>query len=119
MLQPIRVPAGWTITWNNLIEEDPSKDNFIVFNGSTIFAARHEASTFEIDLEFDPKNIENGQFVARFFRYDPSKSEDDQNRADDQIVRSRERSGIVAIIEGFMATLELPTGVEQGAAPNP
>jgi hypothetical protein len=58
--QPLRIPSGWTVDWNTFYEEDPCEDNFIVFDGSSLFAATHRGAKVSIDMEFHPKNLEEG-----------------------------------------------------------
>ena len=68
-LKPLRIPAGWTVSWNIFIDAEPSEDNFIVFDGATIFGAYHSKANRCIDMEFQPKDLELGRFVIVLFTW--------------------------------------------------
>ncbi|MFM2475666.1 hypothetical protein [Celerinatantimonas sp. MCCC 1A17872] len=70
-LQPLRIPAGWTVSWNSWIDEDPSEDNFICFDGTTLFSADCNVvePMLSLDIEYYPKNLEEGMFCAIFVSY--------------------------------------------------
>lgn len=54
-LQPLRVPAGWTIRWNTLFEEElntPENAEYLPLGGKDLFFAVREASRRAIDVEF-------------------------------------------------------------------
>lgn len=62
MLQPLRVPPGWRIDINNLVELDPTAENIDYFGGSSMFSATHEPRRFWIDVEWRPEFDVNGEF---------------------------------------------------------
>lgn len=63
-LQPLRIPTGWCVTCNNLLEIDPTvdqiKDGF--YGLMSIFMAVHEHGRFLIDVEWRPYYDPNGRF---------------------------------------------------------
>lgn len=61
-LQPLRIPAGWRIDINKLIEADPGRGNIGHFGGTTMFSAINEARRFWIDIEWRPEFDVDGEF---------------------------------------------------------
>lgn len=59
-LQPLRVPAGWTIGWNNLYTTSKVEEGD--FGGSSVFYAFNEGRRFSIDVEFRPEFDPTGRF---------------------------------------------------------
>ena len=67
-LQPLRIPAGWTVRWNTLRAGlDASLGNI---GGSSIFTATNAGRRFQIDVEFRPEFDPNGSFNL-FVQYQP------------------------------------------------
>lgn len=64
-LQPLRVPSGWTIDWNMLMEIDPSPENAEWFCGSTLFSATNAYRRFWIDVEWRPEFDPDGTYRLR------------------------------------------------------
>lgn len=59
-LQPLRIPAGWTIAWNTLHRDKRVEEGD--FGGSSIFYATHAGRRFFIDVEFRPEHDPEGHF---------------------------------------------------------
>lgn len=59
-LQPLRIPAGWSIGWNTL-HCDKRVENGD-FGGSSVFHASHAGRRFFIDVEFRPEHDPKGHF---------------------------------------------------------
>ena len=59
-LQPLRIPAGWTIGWNTLHCDKRVEDGD--FGGSSLFFASNEGRRFFIDVEFRPEHDPKGHF---------------------------------------------------------
>lgn len=59
-LQPLRIPAGWTIGWNTLYATARAENGD--FGGSTLFSATNEGRRFWIDVEFRPEFDPGGAF---------------------------------------------------------
>ena len=59
-LQPLRIPAGWSIGWNNLHVTSTVENGD--FGGSTIFHATNAGRGFNIDVEFRPEHDPEGSF---------------------------------------------------------
>lgn len=63
-LQPLRVPAGWRVTWNTLFELDPTADNVRrgYFGGSSLFSAVHDHLRLSLDVEWRPEDDPSGEY---------------------------------------------------------
>ena len=59
-MQPLRIPAGWSVGWNNLSTTSKVEDGD--FGGSSIFHATNSGRRFMIDVEFRPEFDPSGQF---------------------------------------------------------
>lgn len=59
-LQPLRIPAGWSIGWN-MLHRDKRVENGD-FGGSSVFYATNESRRFVIDVEFRPEHDPEGHF---------------------------------------------------------
>ena len=103
-LQPLRIPTGWTIGWNELdVGLDTSLDGV---GGMSVFSATHEGRRFHIDIMFRPEFDPNGAFHLEV-RYQPwPRSEGGRRRkdvpfafdADAQIVHEFETRSYPALI---------------------
>lgn len=59
-IQPLRIPAGWTIGWNQLlVTMDADKTGI---GGSSIFFATNVGRRFNLDVEFRPEFDPEGAF---------------------------------------------------------
>ncbi|NYT41666.1 hypothetical protein HZY97_12915 [Sphingomonas sp. R-74633] len=52
-LQPLRIPAGWAIAWNELSTTGRVEDGY--YGGSSVFYAVNKARRFAIDVAFSPE----------------------------------------------------------------
>lgn len=59
-LQPLRIPTGWTIGWNQLDVSMRTDRGGI--GGSSVFTATHVGTRFNIDIEFRPEFDPEGAF---------------------------------------------------------
>ncbi|MDG2532378.1 hypothetical protein P6144_01860 [Sphingomonas sp. HITSZ_GF] len=59
-LVPLRIPAGWTIGWNNLHRDKRIEDGD--FGGSSVFYASNRNQRFFLDVEFRPEHDPEGRF---------------------------------------------------------
>ena len=59
-MQPLRIPAGWHVTWNTLYVPAPGEE--ADFGGSSIFHAVNEGRRFVIDVMFRPEFDPDGPF---------------------------------------------------------
>ncbi|MBA4189498.1 MAG: hypothetical protein C0467_16035 [Planctomycetaceae bacterium] len=64
LLQPLRVPAGWRVTWNTLFELDPTPENVGrgYFGESSLFSAVHEHLRLWLDVEWRPEDDPSGEY---------------------------------------------------------
>lgn len=62
-LQPLRIPSGWTIEWNELDATARIEQGH--FGGSSTFRARNEGRRFVIDVAFRPEHDPNGSFFLQ------------------------------------------------------
>ncbi len=104
-LQPLRIPAGWSVSWNAFHEEEPTEANVLAFSG-TLFAAEHRGAKVAIDLEWSPKNVEEGRFVVAYVKY--ARYEKANGAVLLGTFETRNRQEIVAELERFMVTLTPP-----------
>ena len=59
-LQPLRLPSGWAVGWNELyvgMDADPGE-----IGGSSVFNATHEGRRFNLDIELRPGFDQAGGF---------------------------------------------------------
>jgi len=59
-LQPLRIPAGWRVGWNEL--RATMADDLSGIGGSSLFSATNEGRRFNIDIEFRPEFDPDGAF---------------------------------------------------------
>lgn len=59
-MQPLRIPAGWLIGWNQL--EVGMATDLAGVGGSSVFHATNEGRRFNIDVEFRPEFDPEGSF---------------------------------------------------------
>ncbi|WHU03356.1 hypothetical protein [Sphingomonas sp. NIBR02145] len=59
-LTPLRIPAGWSIGWNQLHRDKRVEDGD--FGGSSVFYATNPGRRFVIDVEFRPEHNPDGHF---------------------------------------------------------
>jgi len=107
-LQPLRIPAGWSIGWNNLSTTSRVEDGD--FGGSSIFHATNSGRRFSIDVEFRPEFDPSGQFYITV-SYQPWPRTDAGKRLLDAPVEFDARAEIVHTAETRVYS-ELITQVE-------
>ncbi|KQY84590.1 hypothetical protein [Brevundimonas sp. Root1423] len=59
-MQPLRIPAGWLIGWNQL--DVGMASDLSGVGGSSVFHATNEGRRFNIDVEFRPEFDPEGSF---------------------------------------------------------
>ncbi|HEX8662047.1 MAG TPA: hypothetical protein VF686_09270 [Brevundimonas sp.] len=59
-MQPLRIPAGWRIVWNQL--DIGMATDVTGVGGSSVFHATNESRRFNIDVEFRPEFDPDGSF---------------------------------------------------------
>lgn len=59
-LQPLRIPAGWSVGWNTLYASSRVENGD--FGGSSIFYATNAERRFNIDVAFHPEHDPEGEF---------------------------------------------------------
>jgi hypothetical protein len=59
-LQPLRVPAGWSVDWNTLYRSSAAEPGG--FGGSSLFSATNSGRRFRIDVAFQPEFDRDGRF---------------------------------------------------------
>jgi hypothetical protein len=60
--QPLRIPSGWLIQLNWLLEHDPAAEAEGELGGSSLFAAYNEYRRFWIDVSWQPEFDPNGSY---------------------------------------------------------
>lgn len=78
-LQPLRVEAGWHVSYNQLYELDPVEGNEAYFDGSSLLVLINDLRLTLIDVEWRPERDLNGTFqitVLNFVEhFDPGTNE--------------------------------------------
>jgi hypothetical protein len=107
MYQPLRVPSGWLINWNALLELDPTEENVRAgyFGGSSLFSATHEHTRLGVDVEWRPQDDPHGQFKLRV-QYAPlERTEKGRRRGVPQVIyefNTRLRAELVRELEAAL-----------------
>ena len=113
-LQPLRIPPGWLIGWNKLVELDPTEANVAagLFGGSSLFGATNEKRRLTVDVEWVPEDDPAGEYHLRVERASWERTERGRRRKDvplhfgnAQIVhefRTRSRVELVQELEGVL-----------------
>ena len=115
-LQPLRIPAGWLVTWHTLFEVDPTEENVLrgYFSGSSLFSAIHEHCRLRIDVEWRPEEDAAGEYrlkveSAPWKRTDKGRRRrglplDFQEARVVHQFRTRNRAELVRELEAMLAT---------------
>ena len=59
-LQPLRIDAGWLVSYNQLYEVDPTSGFEPYFDGSSLLILRNNARLKLIDVQWRPEQDLNG-----------------------------------------------------------
>jgi len=105
-LPPLRIPSGWSISWNELdINSTPEAGDL---GGSSLFLAVNEGRRFIIDVMFRPEFDPSGSFVLEV-RYRPWPRTDKGRRRkdvpfhtapiDDDVVHTSETRSMAELLE--------------------
>ena len=68
-LQPIRVQAGWYISYNQFYEVDPKLGFEHYFDGSSLMMLQNDARLKLIDIQWRPEADINGNFELKVLNY--------------------------------------------------
>ena len=98
-LQPLRIPAGWSVGWNTLSTTSKVEDGD--FGGSCVFNAVNRGRRFCIDVEFRPEFDPSGQFYLTV-TYQPWSRTERGRRKDDEPVQFDGNAEIVHTAETRM-----------------
>ncbi|TBV26875.1 hypothetical protein DMZ43_07375 [Meridianimaribacter sp. CL38] len=61
-LQPLKIPAGWTVEWNLLTDTDPTEDTIHEFTGSSLLLISSHTRLKAIDVSWQPEGDINGAY---------------------------------------------------------
>lgn len=61
-LQPLKIPSGWTVDWNLLIDTDPTEDTIHDFTGSSLLLISSHTRLKAIDVSWRPEGDINGVY---------------------------------------------------------
>ncbi|MFE1408329.1 hypothetical protein ACFW5D_32885 [Streptomyces sp. NPDC058770] len=104
----MRVPAGWTVSWNSLYEVDPGPDTIDWLYGSVLVSADHAGTGLCFDTRWEPEGDPQGCYVVDFLRLDRRRG----GRVGAGVLlgtwTTRSRPALVAALEEFMFTREVP-----------
>lgn len=111
-LQPLRIEAGWQVSYNQLYEIDPVPGLENYFEGSSLLVLRNDARLKLIDVEWRPERDLNGEYrltVLNFVENYNAKTNDyDHNPIWEHpflAFNTRSRSDLVEKLEELMRTL--------------
>ena len=109
--QPLRVPAGWTVSWNSLYEVDPGPDTIDWLYGSVLISADHGGTGLCFDTRWEPEGDPQGCYVVDFLRLD-RRGDGRDGGADAGVLlgtwTTQSRPALVAALEEFMFKREVP-----------
>jgi hypothetical protein len=111
-LQPLRIEAGWQVTYNQLYEVDPLPGNESYFEGSSLLMLRNDARLKLIDVEWRPEKDLNGSYNLKVLKF-LENFNSDQNRFKTDpdwespflTFSTRSRIDLVTKLEELMRTL--------------
>ena len=61
-LQPLKIPAGWSVDWNLLTETEPTEDTIHEFTGSSLLLISSHTRLKAIDVSWRPEGDINGAY---------------------------------------------------------
>jgi len=97
-LQPLRIPAGWTIGWNTFQAIEIPPDGFA--GSSLLYLLRHDRRLV-IDVEWRPEFDPNGHYHA-YVQRNPLPTDESPNDDTLDSSESRSRETIVAWLETWL-----------------
>ncbi|MEO9502886.1 MAG: hypothetical protein ABJN73_12635 [Nonlabens ulvanivorans] len=68
-LQPLRIEAGWQVTYNQFYEVDPIPGHESYFEGSSLLMLRNNARLKIIDLQWRPELDLNGEYQLQVLNF--------------------------------------------------
>ncbi len=111
-LQPLRIDAGWTVTYNQLYEVDPIAGFEDYFDGSSLLMLQNRGRLKFIDVAWRPELDINGEFevvVLNFLENFNSKTNDFDVEVDWEVplltYTTKSRIELVAKLEELMRIL--------------
>ncbi|MDR1285062.1 MAG: hypothetical protein LBJ88_02550 [Campylobacteraceae bacterium] len=98
-LQPVKVPVGWVITYNNFFDIDPLKikNDDILWDNFTedLFQIKNEHKNILLDLDWYPEMNPNGNYCIKLIQ--------DNNWEEPLIdINNKDKKEIVEIIEKIL-----------------
>lgn len=61
-LQPLRIPEGWEVRYNQFYEIDPTEHTMNYFDSPTLLSLGHPGANLHLDMSWKPEYDPNGQF---------------------------------------------------------
>lgn len=68
-LQPLRIEAGWQVTYNQLYEVDPVIGNESYFEGSSLLMLQNDLRLQLIDVQWRPEQDLNGRYELQVLNF--------------------------------------------------
>ena len=68
-LQPLRIDAGWLVSYNQLYEVDPTSGFEPYFDGSSLLILRNNARLKLIDVQWRPEQDLNGEYQVQVLNF--------------------------------------------------
>lgn len=64
-LQPLRIPSGWTVSWNVMPDFDPIEDSISEYGSSSLIMLYSRSANRLIDVCWHPENDFSGAFFLK------------------------------------------------------
>ncbi|MGE0596450.1 MAG: hypothetical protein AB7P07_08790 [Hyphomonadaceae bacterium] len=97
-LQPLRIPIGWTVAYNDFHEVDQSDPEAWRWRKDTLLQLKHVRRDRLLDLSWHPPDDSHGCYRVLLFAGDFTGTEL-------EAFESRDRLEIVAVIEGLLESV--------------
>lgn len=68
-LQPLRIEAGWLVSYNQFYQVDPTSGNEHYFEGSSLLMLENNARLKLIDVQWRPELNLNGEYQLKVLNY--------------------------------------------------
>lgn len=66
-LQPLRIPQGWEVRYNQFYEIDPGPEHMHYFDSPTLLTLHHSSANLLLDMSWRPEHDPQGQFQLRAY----------------------------------------------------
>lgn len=108
-IQPLKIPAGWLIEYNNFYIYEPTPENMEWFYGSYVICASNIQAKLAFESWYEPEGDPEGCFIIDFFstKYNHKSKEVETNKRLGTLSTKRKQE-FIDIIEHFMFFQKIP-----------